>query len=74
MRETSCNPMKAMCSMSCFFCFFFVLFCFFFCIEALHLSQQFFSLVRMGLTSTVVSCSRTQHGEACGDQTQDLFI
>ena len=67
MRETSCNPMKAMCSMSCFFLFFF-------CIEALHLSQQFFSLVRMGLTSTVVSCSRTQHGEACGDQTQDLFI
>ena len=70
MRETSCNPMKAMCTMSCFFFLFFV----FFCIEALHLSQQFFSLVRMGLTSTVVSCSRTQHGEACGDQTQDLFI
>ena len=72
MRETSCNPMKAMCSMSCFFFFFF--FFFFFCIEALHLSQQFFSLVIMGLTSTVVSCSMTQHGEACGDRTQDLFI
>ena len=54
--------------------FFFFFFFFFFCIEALHLSQQFFSLVRMGLTSTVVSCSRTQHGEACGDQTHDLFI
>ena len=74
MRETSCNPMKAMCTMSCFFFFFFLFFFVFFFIEALHLSQHFFSLVRMGLTSTVVSCSRTQHGEACGDRTQDLFI
>ena len=42
--------------------------------ETSRLSQQFFSLVRMCLISNVVSCSRTQHDEACGDRTQDLFI